>query len=57
MSILYLKMATSSKVWSLFCTVQHVFKVKSSASGLKYCWCVYAESKRYQSCWWSSFKT
>jgi len=36
--ILYLKMATFSAFWALFCTVQlHVFQVKSSALGLKNC--------------------
>ena len=44
--ILYIKMATFSALWALFCTVQlHVFQVKSSALGLKNCWCVHAESK------------
>jgi len=48
--ILYLKMATLSAFWTLFCTVQlHVFQVKSSALGLKNCCCVHAESKRRQS--------
>ena len=38
--ILYLKMATFSALWALFCTVQlHVFQVKSSALGLKNCCC------------------
>jgi len=40
---LYLKMATFSAFWALFCTVQlHVFQVKSSALGLKNCCCVHA---------------
>ena len=44
--ILYLKMATFSAFWALFCAVQlHVFQVKSSALGLKNCCCVHAESK------------
>jgi len=45
--ILYLKMATFSAFWALFCTAR--FPGKSSALGFKNCCCVHTKSKRRQS--------
>jgi len=45
-SILYIKIAIFNAFWALFIVPLHVFQIRSSASGLKNCCCVHAESKR-----------